>query len=325
MNSAQYQSAMNTISPSEALIRSTLEAASARPDRAVRPYRAIALGAAALCLAAVLVVSLFAQPGRNNLWSLPVASSEGSGPVDVESPSDPTVAQYASGELESSGASVSSEASMASFGPAGEVSGAPEVEPPTQSHGVNLWGLNINELSESASADMLYYPEESYDTVEWSYNQFINHWGRVIRPSALPDDLYEDQPDHGAEVILTKAGQPAYDAYHFTYAESFDEQYDPLRRSVTLSVSASSVGVARDVVYLVDQPLMSDVRGVEVMFGHCAMDYGPYDPETHAPAGTYDLYVAEFSWEGIDYQLTTNNLTLEEAERVLLSLLEPEV
>lgn len=121
--------------------------------------------------------------------------------------------------------------------------------------------------------------------------------------------------------MLSKEGDPVYDLYQFTWAESFDETYDPLRRSVTLSVSA--LGMAKDVVYLIDQPTLSDIGGVEVIFGHCSMSYGPYDPDTPTPAGEYDLYVAEFMLDGINYQLTTENLTLKEAQQILVSLLQP--
>ena len=44
------------------------------------------------------------------------------------------------------------------------------------------------------------------------------------------------------------------------------------------------------------------------------MPYGPYDPLTHAPAGHYDMYVAEFSLDGIQYQIVAEQLAFEEAD-----------
>ena len=327
MTLSQYRSAIASIRPSEELIHSTIEAATAcKRHRVLPPPRAAALAAALLCLAIVVGVSLIPQPGGNGMWTLPPSSSDAAS--SSEPGATPSQNPNPSAQSNSHAPESAAEATPPSESPSrpatSDLIQPPVSQPssaPSPGHDINLWGLRINELPQGIASDKALYPEQDYDTVTWSYDQFTDYWGRDIRPSALPKDLYESQPEHGGEVVLSKEGQLVWDTYNFSYAENFDEQYDPLRRSVSLSVSA--VGMEKEVVYQIDQPVLSDVRGVQVMFGHCAVSYGPYDPDTHQAAGTFDCYIAEFTFEGIGYQLITENLTLVEAERILLSLLEP--
>ena len=51
------------------------------------------------------------------------------------------------------------------------------------------------------------------------------------------------------------------------------------------------------------------------------MPYGPYDPETHAPAGYYDMYVAEWEQEGVEYQLVADQMELEDVVKVVASMI----
>lgn len=326
MNSEQYKEAFAAIVPDEKLIQRTLDAA--KPKKNLSPFRAAGLAVAAVCLAAVLCVPWIPKAGRSILPSdstmsqaqaemlyshiTPLESEEEIRTAEAYSQiSDNAISEAPSHTVSYNVITppMSSQAQPASSAESGAYVPQPSVLP----------GLQINELSGSVGADRLYFPPETYDTAVWSFEQFIDHWGRSIRPSSLPKDLTESQPRHAGEVVLTKQGELAYDAYHFTFAESFDESYDPLRRRVTLSVSA--LGMAKDALYPLEHPVFSQLNGVEVMFGHCSMPYGPYDPDTHAPAGQSDVYVAEFTCGGVEHQLITENLTLEEAQKILLSLL----
>lgn len=306
MNSEQYKAAFDAIVPQEELIQSTLAAIAVQSKKKTCPSHAIDLAMTAVCVVAVLCLFQIPLGNRNQ-------------------PAQSETAMIVSSVTETSSTSDSSHQVIVTPVPSQTENSTPPTSAAESPAGISsdsiLPGLHINEISNRASQDKRYYPEDQYDTVTWSREQFVAHWGKDIVPSSLPADLTEFHPRHGGKVVLTKGGEPVYDLYHFTWAEHFEEAYDPLRRSVTLSVSA--LGMAKDAVYQIDEPILSDIGGVEVMFGHCSMSYGPYDPDTHSPAGEYDLYVAEFSLDGIDYQLTTENLTLEEAQQVLVSLLQP--
>lgn len=310
MNSEQYKAAFDAIVPREELIQSTLAAIAVQSKKKTCPSHAIGLAMTAVCVVAVLCLFQIPLGNRNQ-------------------PAQSETAMIVSSVTETSSTSDSSHQASVTPAPSQTENSTPSTSAAESPAGISsdsmqsiaLPGLHINEISNRVSQDKRYYPEDQYDTVTWSREQFVAHWGKDIVPSSLPADLTEFHPRHGGKVVLTKGGEPVYDLYHFTWAEHFEEAYDPLRRSVTLSVSA--LGMAKDAVYQIDEPILSDIGGVEVMFGHCSMSYGPYDPDTHSPAGEYDLYVAEFSLDGIDYQLTTENLTLEEAQQVLVFLLQP--
>ena len=61
-----------------------------------------------------------------------------------------------------------------------------------------------------------------------------------------------------------------------------------------------------------------------VTIGYCSMSHGPYDPETHTPAGYYDLYVAEFTLDGIQFKITAYEMDLEDVVKVAASIICPE-
>ena len=65
---------------------------------------------------------------------------------------------------------------------------------------------------------------------------------------------------------------------------------------------------------------VSYIAETPVTFGYRSMPYGPYDPLTHAPAGHYDMYVAEFSLDGIQYQIVAEQLAFEELVKVVSSV-----
>ena len=54
------------------------------------------------------------------------------------------------------------------------------------------------------------------------------------------------------------------------------------------------------------------------------MPYGSYNSETHEPAGYYDMYVAEFKHNGVDYQIVAEQMGIEEVVEVVASIITGE-
>ena len=65
----------------------------------------------------------------------------------------------------------------------------------------------------------------------------------------------------------------------------------------------------------------SDIDGTAVTFGYRSMPYGPYNPNTHEPSGYYDMYVAEFEYDGIKYQIVAEQMEAEEVVKVVSSII----
>jgi len=67
--------------------------------------------------------------------------------------------------------------------------------------------------------------------------------------------------------------------------------------------------------------ITSDIDGTAVTFGYRPMPYGPYNPDTHDPAGYYDRYVAEFEYDGIEYEIVAEQMEAEEVVKVVSSII----
>ena len=46
-----------------------------------------------------------------------------------------------------------------------------------------------------------------------------------------------------------------------------------------------------------------------------------YTPDTHEPSGHYDMYIAEFERDGIEYQLVAEQLEKEEFVKIVSSVI----
>ncbi len=89
------------------------------------------------------------------------------------------------------------------------------------------------------------------------------------------------------------------------------------------SITASKIGLLSGCIYLLpeNEVKTSDIDGTAVTFGYRSMPYGPYDPDTHEPSGYYDMYVAEFEYDGIEYQLVAEQMEAEEVVKVVSSII----
>ena len=92
------------------------------------------------------------------------------------------------------------------------------------------------------------------------------------------------------------------------------------------SVTASRIGIMQTCLYLLpeDEVKTSDIEGTMVTFGYRSMPYGPYNAETHEPAGYYDMYTAEFEHNGIEYQIVAEGMEVEEVVKVVASIISGE-
>ncbi|HIZ56168.1 MAG TPA: hypothetical protein H9671_08215, partial [Firmicutes bacterium] len=89
------------------------------------------------------------------------------------------------------------------------------------------------------------------------------------------------------------------------------------------SITVSKIGLLNDCLYILpeNEVKTSDIGGTSVTFGYRSMPYGPYDPDTHEPSGYYDMYVAEFQHNGIEYQIVAEQMEAEEVVKVVSSII----
>lgn len=187
--------------------------------------------------------------------------------------------------------------------------------------------VHFNILEESLSADRVYFdPETTYEK-QLTLAETIEYLGRDVRPSVIPEELtaYIDQyPDAHFTIIYNNDDTVAFDQFQFTYQEEFEsEAYTPLEKQ--LNVLVSKTGVKNDCVYVWSDDMQpSELHGQTLMIGKREIPYGPYtvvEDGPNIPAGYYDLFLAEFNYDGIYYQVIADNFTEEEFVQTLSSML----
>ena len=173
-----------------------------------------------------------------------------------------------------------------------------------------------------------YYDPELYDTVNWNKQDLTEYYGKELAPKYIPEGLSPSRGNDTATVIIGKDGTIALDEAWLSYYHDFYEDGSPkLTEDVAavkgFTINASKLGMPFQCGILVMPGDMKAtmIDGTEVFFGHRSMKYGPFDPETHEPSGYYDIYVAEFEFDGISCRVTTDQLEAEEIVKIVSSMI----
>lgn len=208
----------------------------------------------------------------------------------------------------------------------------PAATPDTPS--VVMSGVHINEmLPMIRDGSKVGYDPSLYDNVTWDSAAIVKYYGSDLTPAYIPEGLVPAESNGTASVYIKKDGTVADDLvslgfYHDYYADGSPKLTDGVAAVKGFSVEASRLGKFDDCC--VSMPVgeaaeTTDIGGVSVTFGHCELDYGPYDPDTHEPAGQYDRYTAEFTLDGISYRITTDQLAQDEIVKIVSSIIYGEV
>lgn len=188
--------------------------------------------------------------------------------------------------------------------------------------------IHFNELgSEGIAGNRLYFdPKETYQK-QMTFSQLVDYLGRDIRPASIPKNLHSiSVKDMAFTMICKKDGSILYDSFSFYYQEKPDNaEYDPLERKLVISVSKTQL--MSDCTYIWPRDMRETrLNGHAVQLGKRKMHYGPYtvvESGDNTPAGYYDLFVADFHFAGLDYQVVADNLTKAEFIETLTSMLPP--
>ena len=199
---------------------------------------------------------------------------------------------------------------------------------------VDMDKIYVNEMAEEqVDACRIAYDSELYDdNVTWNAEDVARYYGRTLAPSYVPEGLAPTNPEGAARVVVRRAdGAVVEDTVAYGYYQVFGAWENGTPRLIDqrcvyhgFTVAASRVGLIDCCVYLYDEVKQSNIAGVPVTIGYCSMSHGPYDPDTHVPAGYYDLYVAEFTLDSIQFKVTADEMALDEVVKVTASIICPE-
>lgn len=163
---------------------------------------------------------------------------------------------------------------------------------------------------------------DDYSQNEWDEDDIRAYFGRDLIPAYLPAGLTPDE-NNGTACVYQKAdGTLVYDTVTVKYGSVHPTGEANAPKGFMLL--ASKLGPFSDYIFVLpgeDEIRTTDIAGTAVTIGYREMTYGPYDPETHAPSGTYPLYVFQFILDGVEYDITTHNLPLDEGVKITASFI----
>lgn len=193
---------------------------------------------------------------------------------------------------------------------------------------ISMDSIFFNEVEALTDTARLWRDPELYDRIWWDKTAVTDYYGKDLTPAYIPDGLTAAVGNGTARVIADKSGNIAEDTVRLGFYHDYHENGHPkLTEDVAavkgFSITASKIGLLHDCLYLLpeNEVKTSDIDEAAVTFGHRPMPYGPYDPDTHEPSGYYDLYVAEFEHDGIEYEIVAQQMEAEEVVKVVSSLI----
>lgn len=193
---------------------------------------------------------------------------------------------------------------------------------------IDMSRITVNKLTVQPQASRLWFDPEKHDDLDWKKDDILRYFGKELAPAYLPAGLTAAASNGNARAIAKKDGTIVYDTvwlqyYHDYYEDGSPKHTENIAAEKGFTLLASKLGRLSDCCYILpeDEVKVSEIGGTAVTIGYRKMDYGPYDPQTHEPAGWYNLYVISFCLDEIDYELTSHQMELEEVLKVTASIL----
>lgn len=308
MNPRQFSSALGGIGD-----RYIMEAAAYRRENKNNWRK---WGAMAACLGLIITAAMVSLP----------SALKGPGGV-APSPGPETPPPIVSNDPDNSAPIVSEQPAPSSAEP---------LQPPAEREITILWDkVVVNESANSTiDAALRYYDPEIYDTGSWGEEDILAYYGWNLAPGYIPEGLTGGGNGPGGFVYREKAtGEIVEDHGGRGFWTDFWEDGGPkssddLYIPTGFSIRASRSGILHCCLLPVDDARTTDFGGVPVTLSHCSMSHGPYDPTRKAPdglsnmpAGYYDIYVASFTLNGVEYEIEAQRLELEELVKITASVI----
>lgn len=206
----------------------------------------------------------------------------------------------------------------------------PSVEPPQSSANRNIiinWdNVVVNESAGLAPnvvplyRDPALYSEEILDAEGVSA-----YYGWTLAPAYIPDGLTGGGKAVSDRIVREKAtGNIIEDQGGRSFWVDFWEDGNPksddnIAIPKGFTIRASKLCILHCCLLPVDEERTTDFDGVPVTLSHCSLSYG--DGHSNTPAGYYDIYVASFTLNGVEYEIEAQRLELEEVIKIVAPII----
>lgn len=199
----------------------------------------------------------------------------------------------------------------------------------------------VNKMAEQYTDSAKWYDPKLYEQQKWNKKDVCDYYGKDLTPSYIPEGLHPAAYNGKMNAVVKKLPSTETapeetqeqaqaneriieDAVSYSFYHTYPEGNPPdwiyggnIGEGFTLT--ASKVGIVRDCFYISpdDKVEQSTIKGIPVTIGYRSMPYGPYNSDTHEPSGYYDLYVAQFKYDGIEYEIVAEQLPLGEVVKIV--------
>ena len=170
--------------------------------------------------------------------------------------------------------------------------------------------------------DPAIYNEEILDT-----QGVRTYYGWELAPAYIPDDLTGGGKAVSGRIVREKAtGNVVEDQAGRSFWVDFGEDGNPksnddIEIPKGFTIRASRLRILHCCLLPVDGERTTDFGGVPVTLSHAAPTYG--GGISNVPAGYYDVYVASFTLDGVEYEIEAQRLELEEVIKIVASIINP--
>ena len=194
-----------------------------------------------------------------------------------------------------------------------------DTTPTTSEIHISMSNIVMNQIDGSFNTDYARYNPETDVEVIWNREDIIAYYGTDLVPAYIPDGFSASEDSNKTSAYIGQDGSVVEDTVYLNFYDSEAAQ-DGIKQG--FSITVSKIGIVQTCFVLPEDELkISDIGGTAVAFGHRSVPNGPYDPDTHEPSGYYDLYVAEFEHDGIEYEIVAEQMEAEEVVKVVSSII----
>jgi len=196
---------------------------------------------------------------------------------------------------------------------------------------IDMSNIYLNELGPVLDQQGRVFPDPvaCVETI-WNKQDIIDYFGKDLSPAYIPEELSESPKNSTQNVVLSSEGAVWEDTVWLYFAHAFKEDgsrkiTDDVPAFKGFSLIASKIGIISEYQFQLTEspfllpdyePKVSKFGEVDVYIGYQSIGYGPYE----AHDGYYDYYVAIFKVDDIEYQLAFSQVELEEAVKVIASI-----
>lgn len=305
MNAEQFSSALGKVND-----RYIMEAVSYRKKKSGW----VKWGAMAACFGLIVTAAMMTLPGLLN------------GPGGVAPPPGPDVPGPAA---------ASPEPGIPGPVTSDNQPGAQPLQPPEKQNVIINWdNVAVNDSAGMApDGARLYRDPALYNEEILDAEGVRAYYGWELAPAYIPDGLTGGGKAVSGRIVREKAtGNIVEEQAGRSFWTDFREDGSPksdddVAIPTGFTIRVSKLGILRCALLPVDKSETTDFGGTPVTLSHASLPYGPFDPERmdpsglyHLPAGYYDIYVASFTLDGVEYEIEAKRLELEEVVRIVASV-----